>query len=358
MEKDVGRMRFADQTTPEKKHAYIQKHVYLRMLYLMAGQEARAVTAIPDIPAADQEFWQQTLWAMSNYFDIESMPQDDYRATQTIAQLRTAIQKLQENARLELRNVAFCHKISSFGNFDRFPRDEFGPGQPVLVYAEVANFKSTPTTLPNKPNETAYRTQLKSSIEIHRLGPNGELVERFDFEPTEDLLPQPPPGLFSQLRVHDPAANLPGTARDDLDRGRPTQPQGRHLQPELHGAISRTKLAVRSAIERLHSVLLRSPRSEGLQSLKTHHLREPSPGSLRIHAGIAPSEKHRTFPTREPVHSRRRQQPRPRLRSRRPRAAGHRTRPRGRICTIWTATNCWITSARGGRTSWDIAIRR
>ncbi len=186
MEKEVGQLRFADQTTPEKKHAYIQKHVYLRMLYLMAGREAQAVTAIPDIPAADQEFWQQTLWAMSNYFDFESMPQDDYRATQTIAQLRTAIQKLQENARLELRNVAFCHKISSFGNFDRFPRDEFGPGQPVLVYAEVANFKSVPTTLPNKPNETAYRTQLKSSIEIHRLGPNGELVERFDFEPTED----------------------------------------------------------------------------------------------------------------------------------------------------------------------------
>ncbi len=187
MQKDVAKLRFADQTTPEQKHAYIQKHVYLRMLYLMAGHEARAVAAIPDIPAPDQEFWQQTFWAMSNYFDIESMPQDDYRATQTIAQLRTAIQKLQENARLELRNVAFCHKITSFGNFDRFPRDEFGPGQPVLVYAEVANFKSTPTTLPNKPNETAYRTQLKSSIEVHRLGPNGELVERFDFEPTEDL---------------------------------------------------------------------------------------------------------------------------------------------------------------------------
>lgn len=186
-EADVAGTRFTELSDSAQKTAYIQKHVYLRMLYLMAGQEARAVAAIPEIPAADQEFWQQTFWALSNYFDTDSMPDSDYRATQTIAQLRTAIQKLQENARLELRNVAFCHKISSFGNFDRFPQDEFGPGQPVLVYAEVSNFKSEPTTLPDKPNQMAYRTQLKSSIEIHRLGPSGELVERFEFEPTEDL---------------------------------------------------------------------------------------------------------------------------------------------------------------------------
>lgn len=186
LEAELKTLRFAEQIEPAQKTAYVQKHVYLRMLYLMAGQEARAVTAIPDVPPADQEFWQQTFWAMSNYFDVNAMPDSEYRATQTIAQLRTAIQKLQENARLELRNVAFCHKISSFGNFDRFPQDEFGPGQPVLVYAEVANFKSKPATLPQKPNEMLYRTQLKSSIEIHRLGPAGELVERFDFEPTED----------------------------------------------------------------------------------------------------------------------------------------------------------------------------
>jgi hypothetical protein len=186
LEAELKDLKFAEQVEPAQKAAYIQKHVYLRMLYLMAGQEARAVTAIPDIPPADQEFWQQSFWAMSNYFDTSAMPDSEYRATQTIAQLRTAIQKLQENARLELRNVAFCHKISSFGNFDRFPQDEFGPGQPVLVYAEVVNFKSKPATLPQKPNDTMYRTQLKSSIEIHRLGPAGELVERFDFEPTED----------------------------------------------------------------------------------------------------------------------------------------------------------------------------
>ena len=49
-----------------------------------------------------------------------------------------------------------------------------------------ATLKSKPATLPQKPNDTLYRTQLKSSVEIHRLGPGGELVERFDFEPTED----------------------------------------------------------------------------------------------------------------------------------------------------------------------------
>jgi hypothetical protein len=167
--------------TPPQQQLYIEKQVQLRLLYLLAGQQERALAAIPGIHPADQEFWQQVFWSLANYFDDEAMPDSADRATQTVTQLRTAIERLQENARLEIRNVNFCHKISSYGSYERFQRDEFTPGQPVLVYAEVENFKSEPM------GDGQYRTLLRSTVEIYRAGSDGGLVQSIPFQPTEDL---------------------------------------------------------------------------------------------------------------------------------------------------------------------------
>jgi hypothetical protein len=178
-EAEIGRGETA--TTPAEKQRLIEQHVHLRMLYLMAGQQDRALVAIPGVEPADQEYWQQTFWAYNNYFDVQNIPDESERASQTIAQLTSAVQRLREKAQLELRNVTFSHKISSFGNFEKFERDEFTPGQPVLVYAEVDNFSSEPSA------DGQYRTILKSTIEVYKAGPNGDLVEKFAFDPEEDL---------------------------------------------------------------------------------------------------------------------------------------------------------------------------
>jgi hypothetical protein len=164
--------------TDVRKRNYIEKHVYLRMLFLMAGQQVRD-GPIPAIDPAEQEFWQQIFWGVSSYFDAEAIPDPQDRATQTTLQLRGALQRLQDRARLELRNVNFCHKISSFGNYERFQRDEFSPGQPVLIYAEVSNFKSEQSA------DGPFRTVLKSTIEI--FNSKGDLIQSMPFPPTEDL---------------------------------------------------------------------------------------------------------------------------------------------------------------------------
>jgi hypothetical protein len=159
---------------------YLRKHVQLRLLHLIAGQTDRALQPIPGVDSADQEFWQQMLWGMANYFDTQGMPDSSERATQTIAQLRTAAARLQEKARLELHNVAFCLKISGFGNYQRFKRDEFMVGQPVLLYAEVGDFKSEPTP------DGQFRTLMKSTLEVLEGGPTGRLVESLPLTPSED----------------------------------------------------------------------------------------------------------------------------------------------------------------------------
>ncbi len=165
--------------TPDSQNDYLRKHLALRQLYLLTDRQERALTAIPGIDPADQEFWQQVFWGMSNYLDVQHIPRPQDRATQTITQMNTAIRRLQEQADLQIRNVAFCRQIQYFGNYERFPRDEFRPGQEVLLYAEVENFKSEPTS------DGQYRTLLRSTIEI--LSPNGDLRKQIDFSATEDL---------------------------------------------------------------------------------------------------------------------------------------------------------------------------
>jgi hypothetical protein len=167
--------------TDAEKQLYIEKHVYLRMLYLMSGQQERALQYIPGLDPADQEFWQQVFWGMTNYFDSNAMPNPADRATQTIAQFNAAVLRLKEKAHLELRNVSFCHKISSFGDYERYPRDEFSPGQEVLLYAELGNFHSELTA------DGRYRTLLRSTLEIHKPGPQGELIEQTNYPAPEDL---------------------------------------------------------------------------------------------------------------------------------------------------------------------------
>jgi hypothetical protein len=166
-------------TTPESQAIYIRRHVALRMLYLMGDHQERALTAIPGLPPAEQEFWQQLFWGMSNALDAEHIPNAKDRATQAIAQLNSAVRRLQEQADLQIRNVAFCRQIQYFGNYERFPRDEFRPGQEVLLYAEIDNFKSEPTA------DGQYRTLLRSTLEL--LSPSGELRKIIDFPATEDL---------------------------------------------------------------------------------------------------------------------------------------------------------------------------
>lgn len=167
--------------TDAERQSYTEAHVQLRLLYLMAGRPQQALQAIPGLEPAEQEFWQQLLWGIAGHFDSQTYPDPADRATHTISQLAAAMQRLQQQSRLEIGNVTLCHKISGFGNYERFAKDEFSPGQPVLIYAEIYNFRSEVTP------EGLSRTQLGSTIEIVKPGETEEVIERIPFPVTEDL---------------------------------------------------------------------------------------------------------------------------------------------------------------------------
>lgn len=183
---------------------FVKQQVWLRMLYLMAEQPQRAQSAIPGLDPAEQEFWTALFWAVSNYFDGQSMPDSQERAALTLEQLDYAQNRLQQIAALQLRNVNFCYKINSFGNFESWPQDEFHPGQTVLLYAEILNFESRPHA------EGHFTTRLKSDIEIHRGSADGERVEYNSLPVTEDACRSIRHDYFHSYTIDLPQHLTPG----------------------------------------------------------------------------------------------------------------------------------------------------
>ena len=194
-----------------QQRQYVRQQVALRMLYLIAEDPQKAQRVIPQLPPSDQEFWTNVFLGLSTYLnnsDIEPME----RKTQAIAQLRTAVHHLQDSARLQIRNLNFCHRIDGFGNYERFPQDVFAPGDAVLLYCELRNFHSEPTA------DGHYESKMRSSIQFIRQGDN-LVADQAEFDSTTDLsrtvrtdyfhahrldLPQLAPGAYIlKLRVED-----------------------------------------------------------------------------------------------------------------------------------------------------------
>ncbi len=182
-------------TDPVQRAEYRRRQVHLRMLYLIARHPERALMAIPSLDPADQEYWQQIVWAITNSLDSEDLTHQE-RAAQTIPPVNTALRRLREQAELTIRNPAFCEEISYFGNYKRFPREEFVPGQLVLLYAEIENFRSEPT------QSGEYRTLLRSVVEI--FGPNGQICWKKSFPATEDLCRNPRRDYFHNYQFTIP----------------------------------------------------------------------------------------------------------------------------------------------------------
>jgi len=198
----------------------LRRQTHLRLLYLMAQRQEEALTAIPGAEPNQQEYWQHIIWAMSNSLDTAQFPDAADRAAQTVPPLSAALRQMREEASLSIKNMAFCRKISYFGNYERFPRNEFTPGYEVLLYTEIENFVSSPTV------DGEYRTSLKSQLEI--LDSKGRIVWTKNFPPTEDLCRNARRDYFHNYQFHIPEDLSTGTYSlkltivDELSRKRTT----------------------------------------------------------------------------------------------------------------------------------------
>lgn len=74
--------------------------------------------------------------------DAEKTPDPARRAAEAKRILSEAVHQLGDTALLTVRNLTFCTAVQYYGSFDAVKPAEFTPGQKVLLYAEVENFRT------------------------------------------------------------------------------------------------------------------------------------------------------------------------------------------------------------------------
>lgn len=153
------------------------RHVSLRMLYLLAGQRDKALQPLASHDALAQEFWSRELYSLSTYLDAQRVSDRSRRAAEAAQHHWEASHRLGQQANLVVRNLALCTEVMSYGVYTPFERLEFRPGQRAVLYAEVENFVSLPTP-------RGHHTALASSYQI--FDSRGNKVEQFDFPLTEE----------------------------------------------------------------------------------------------------------------------------------------------------------------------------
>jgi hypothetical protein len=145
------------QSTPSASDA--TKQARLRLLYLAAERREDAVRPIPAVSPAVQDFWSQEIYGLAAWLDTGRTTDPTRRAAEAQQPLSAALCRLGELAPLKVRNLAFLTEVKSYGDVTPFAKTEFAPGQRLLLYAEVENFKS-------EEDPKGFQTELRGSYEI------------------------------------------------------------------------------------------------------------------------------------------------------------------------------------------------
>ena len=133
---------------------------YRRLLYVIDNRRDAALTPIEQLDEEEQEYWRYQLHSLLVTMHDEGTPVVSQRAALALRNLKTAAYHLSELSALDVRNVAFCSRVDSFGKFLEFKRNEFHADQEVLLYVEVDNF-----TVEKLGDQ--YETELQGSYEIY-----------------------------------------------------------------------------------------------------------------------------------------------------------------------------------------------
>ena len=199
---------------PQNEVEWRRHQTDLRLLYMMAGRSAESMRTIDSLPEKEQEFWQTMMLAMEAYRATNDSTARTEQLTETLEYVRTASRQLQPLSAMKIRRMNFCDRIEGFGNFSVLPSSEFNAGQPLLLYAEIENYKSELT------DDGHYRSEFAARIEFIRDGetePNASrtiqlpeiadrcTAERTDyFQSYELTIPALSPGRYTlRLRVAD-----------------------------------------------------------------------------------------------------------------------------------------------------------
>ncbi|MBP85321.1 MAG: hypothetical protein CMJ64_01175 [Planctomycetaceae bacterium] len=132
---------------------------YRRMLHVVANHPDDAVVPIKELDEEEQEFWKHQLHSLLIALDADDKHAASRRAALALRDLREASHHLANISALDLRNLTFCTKVNSYGEFTEFESYSFRPDEEVVLYVEIDNFAA-------HPKGDRYETELHGSYQI------------------------------------------------------------------------------------------------------------------------------------------------------------------------------------------------
>lgn len=138
---------------------------YLGLLHLVSEDREKALEVIKDSrDERELEFWRQTLMGLGILLAPEELPKFKYRAESAADCLRQGEEALASLGPLHLDKLAFCTKVTGFGDYEEFESYAFPPGQQVVLYVEVENYTVEPIETPTKQRHPLSGLQGKTSV--------------------------------------------------------------------------------------------------------------------------------------------------------------------------------------------------
>ena len=123
----------------------VQLEATLRLLYVIGNRRDKAVTPITQLDDDEREYWKHQLFGLIVSLDLEGRHAPTRRAALALREVRTATDHLANISALDVRNLAFCTDVFSYGRYREFKSNSFRPGQEVVLYVEVENFAAEVT---------------------------------------------------------------------------------------------------------------------------------------------------------------------------------------------------------------------
>ncbi len=132
----------------------------LRLLYAGAERVDDAAKAVESLSEAEREAYKNLMFAVSTWLTTEEARRAPLRNARVLRSLREASTELSAASKLDLRNLAFCEEVQSFGWVKEFVRNEFQPKQQVILYVEVDNFAAV------EKSPQSFETELQGHYSI------------------------------------------------------------------------------------------------------------------------------------------------------------------------------------------------
>jgi hypothetical protein len=140
-----------------------------RLLHLVANHRDQAVAEIEQMNEDEREYWKHQIHALIVALDAENKHAGSRRAALALREIRDAADHLANLSALDVRHLAFCESVRSYGVYTPVKSSALKPGQEVLLYVEIDNFVS-------EQIDDRFETRLQA--EYHITDENGERISK------------------------------------------------------------------------------------------------------------------------------------------------------------------------------------